>query len=183
MCYNLIGDNMKVNSIVVGIFETNCYLIEKDNKCLLIDPGEELEKIEEFIKDKNILGILVTHSHFDHTASVSDLNKKYGIPVFESNNLEEGIHKIDDFQFEVIKTFGHTMDSICFYFKKEKIMFTGDFLFRHTIGRCDLPGSDYGEMLKSLENIKKYPGDIVIYPGHGRKSSLGEEFKNNKYLK
>ena len=173
---------MNIKSIKVGYLKCNCYLIEKNNKYLLIDPGDDLEKIEKFIKGKNIVGILLTHSHFDHVASAYDLEKKYNYTIYDLNNLKEGINNIDDITFEVIKTFGHTMDSICFYFKDDKIMFTGDFLFYHTIGRCDLPESDYSKMKKSIEKIKNYPKDIIIYPGHGKKSSLKEEFKNNPYL-
>ncbi len=173
---------MKVNSIKTGYLECNCYLLEKNNKYLLIDPGDDLEKIERFIKGKDIKGILITHSHFDHTASANDLKTRYNIPIYDVNNLKEGINNIDIFSFEVIKTFGHTMDSICFYFKDERVMFTGDFLFYHSIGRYDFPESNYQEMLKSIDRIKKYPQDITIYPGHGQKSSLKEEFKNNYYL-
>ncbi|MBR3162260.1 MAG: MBL fold metallo-hydrolase [Bacilli bacterium] len=173
---------MKVKSIKVGFLECNCYLLEKDNKYLLIDPGDDLEKIEEFIKDKQIVGILITHSHFDHIASAYDLEEKYNYIIYDLNNLKEGMNNIDVFKFNVIKTFGHTMDSISFYFKDEKIMFTGDFLFYHTIGRCDLPESNYQEMLESIKKIKKYPEDCTIYPGHGKKSSLKEEFKRNIYL-
>lgn len=173
---------MKVTSIKVGFLECNCYLVNKDNKYLLIDPGDDLEKIEEFIKDKIIVGILLTHSHFDHVASAYDLEEKYKYKVYDLNNLEEGINKIDVFKFEVIKTFGHTMDSICFYFKEDKIMFTGDFLFHNSIGRCDLYESNPNEMLKSIAKIKKYPEDVIIYPGHGGSSSLGEEFKKNNFF-
>ena len=67
------------------------------------------------------------------------------------------------------------------YFKNEKVMFTGDFLFYRSIGRTDLDtGSDI-DMIKSLEKISKYPDDIVIYPGHGPKSTLGREKNNFKY--
>ena len=67
------------------------------------------------------------------------------------------------------------------YFKNEKVMFTGDFLFYRSIGRTDLDtGSDI-DMIKSLEKISKYPDDIVIYPGHGPKSTLGSEKNNFKY--
>lgn len=174
--------NMKIKNIKVGLLKCNCYLIEKNNKCLLIDPGDDLEKIENFIKGKNIVGILITHSHFDHIASAYDLEEKYNYTVYDLNNLKEGTNNIDCFKFEVIKTFGHTMDCVCYYFKEEKVMFTGDFLFYHTIGRCDLPESNYEEMLKSIDKIKKYPKDIEIYPGHGRKSILQEEFNNNLYF-
>ena len=61
-------------------------------------------------------------------------------------------------------------------------MFTGDFLFHNTIGRCDLKESNPQEMVKSIEKIKKYPEDITIYPGHGSNSTLKEEFANNIFL-
>ena len=173
---------VKVKCIKVGLLKCNCYLIEKHNKYLLIDPGDDLEKIEKFISNKHIVGILLTHSHFDHVASAYDLEERYNYKIYDLNNLKEGYNRIDDFEFEVIKTFGHTMDSICYYFKNDKIMFTGDFLFYHTIGRCDLKESNYNEMLKSIDKIKKYSGDIIIYPGHGRKSSLGEEFAKNPFF-
>lgn len=173
---------MQVSYIKVGYLKCNCYLLEKDNKCLLIDPGDDFDKIKEFISGKNIVGILLTHSHFDHVASVDDLVEEYGYRINDLNNLVEGENKIDDFSFEVIKTFGHTMDSITYYFREEKMMFTGDFLFRGTIGRCDLVESNYDYMLDSIEKIKNYDDDIVIYPGHGIKTKLGVEKKNNPYF-
>lgn len=173
---------MKIECIKVGYLRCNCYLVSKGDCCLLIDPGDDLELILKFIDKKNVVGILVTHSHFDHVASVSDLVLEYGYPVYDLNNLCEGVNNISEFSFEVIKTFGHTMDSICFYFRDEKVMFTGDFLFNGTIGRCDLVESDYGVMLESIEKIKGYDDDIVIYPGHGKKTVLGDEKVNNPYF-
>lgn len=173
---------MNIKYIKVGLLKCNCYLLEKNNSCLLIDPGDDLEKIEDFIKGKKIVGILLTHFHFDHTASVSDLVDKYSYKVYDINNLKEGINKIENFLFEVIKTPGHTMDSIVYYFKEEKVMFTGDFLFKNTIGRCDLVESNYKEMLKSIDKIKHYDDDIIVYPGHGIKTTLGDEKKYNSFF-
>lgn len=173
---------MKVSYIKVGNLKCNCYLLEKDNKCLLIDPGDDLDSIKEFISGKNIVGILITHSHFDHVASCYDLVLEYGYSVYDLSNLKEGVNEIDNFRFELIKTFGHTMDSVTYYFREDKVMFTGDFLFYKTIGRCDLPESNYDEMLVSIDKIKKYDDDIVIYPGHGIKTKLGYERLNNPYF-
>ena len=94
--------------------------------------------------------------------------------------LEENV-KSEVFDYEVIETPGHTSDSKSIYFKNEKIMFTGDFLFYRSIGRTDLDTGNDMDMIKSLENISKYPDDIVIYPGHGPKSTLGREKNNFKY--
>ena len=62
-------------------------------------------------------------------------------------------------------------------------MFTGDFVFYHDIGRCDLEGGSFEEMKKSIEKIKKYNKNIVIYPGHGMSTTLDEEKENNYYFK
>lgn len=173
---------MKIDYIKVGLLKCNCYLLEKENNCLLVDPGDDLEKIEKFIKEKNVIGILITHSHFDHVASVSDLQELYNYPVYDLNNLKEGNNNIKNFKFELIKTFGHTMDSVTYYFKEEQVMFTGDFLFKNTIGRCDLIESNYSKMLESIEKIKKYDDNIIIYPGHGIKTTLKNEKEHNPYF-
>ena len=174
---------MEIDFIKVGFLRCNCYLIEKNDKYLLVDPGDDLEAIEKFIDGKNVVGILITHSHFDHVASVEDLVDKYNYLVYDLSNLKVGINKVDEFEFEVIETFGHTMDSISFYFIDDKVMFTGDFLFKDTIGRCDLVESDFEKMKESILKIKKYDDDIVIYPGHGMSTLLGNEKKYNPYFK
>lgn len=173
---------MKVSCLKVGELRCNCYLIEKDNNCLLVDPGDEYDKILEFIKDKNIKGILITHGHFDHIGCVEQLVHNFHYPVYQKDNLQEGKIKLSTFEFEVIYTFGHSMDSITYYFKEDKVMFTGDFLFFDTIGRCDLDGSDYNVMLESIEKIKQYDDDIKVYPGHGESTNLGREKTNNPYF-
>ena len=173
---------MNIKIIKVGYLECNCYIIEKNNKVLIVDPGDEYDKIKPNLKSKKVLAILNTHNHFDHIGCIKDIVRDYNVEVYSFDNLEEKEYEIEDFKFSVIFTPGHTPDSICFYFKKDKVMFTGDFLFYDTIGRCDLKDSDYGEMLKSIEKIKKYSKDIVIYPGHGRNSTLGREFLSNPHF-
>ena len=157
---------MNIQRIVVGELEENCYILEKNGKVLIIDPGDEAEKIISHIKGE-VVGILVTHYHFDHVGALKELVDKYHVLV----NDYKGI----DFIFEIIDTLGHTSDSKTFYFKQEKAMFVGDFLFKNGIGRVDLPTGSALEMRKSLTLIFQYPDDIIIYPGHGDKSSLGQE--------
>ena len=62
-------------------------------------------------------------------------------------------------------------------------MFVGDFIFKNNIGRCDLPGGNFEEMISSINKIQKYPKEITIYPGHGNKTTLEYELTNNEYLK
>lgn len=156
---------MKVECIPVGDLQANCYIVTKENKTILIDPGEEKEKIERFLEGKNVVGIFLTHAHFDHTGALSYFEEKYHMKHNETNFLD----------CEIIKTPGHSKDSISFYFPEDRIMFTGDFIFKGTIGRMDLIGGSPKDMQESLNKIKKYPDNITIYPGHGEKTILGEE--------
>ncbi len=173
---------MIVEKVIVGSYLENCYILIKNNKCLVIDPGDNYQLIKEKIGKKEVLAILITHGHFDHVGALSDVEKDYNVPIYQYNNVQEKNYKIDNFVFDVLYTKGHTDDSITFYFKNEKIMFTGDFIFQNSVGRTDLPTGNFNEMLKSIEKIKKYDDDIIIYPGHGEDTKLGLEKVNNYWF-
>ena len=159
---------MDIKRIVVGDLEENCYILTKGNKCLVIDPGDEFSKINKELEGKEVIGCLVTHFHPDHIGALEDLVSTYDIEINKDFSK--------DFDYEVIETPGHTFDSRVFYFKEINTMFTGDFIFYHSIGRTDLGGNDK-DMKESLELIKKYPDETILYPGHGESTTLGEEKK------
>ena len=163
---------MKINKIVVGPLYTNCYILSANNKCLVIDPGDDYEIIRNVIGNKDVVGVIVTHYHFDHVGALKYFDKEL---LLDKNNLEEKEYEINDFKFEIIYTPGHKEDSITIYFKKERAMFTGDFIFKGTIGRMDLPGGSYNDMQESLKKISKYDKNIKIYPGHGEETILKNE--------
>ena len=173
---------MKIEVVKVGDLECNCYLLEKDGKILVIDPGDDVDKIVNKINDREVVGIIITHYHFDHIGALDDVEDKYNVPICDVNNLEEKEYNINGFVFDVIYTKGHHDTCITIYFKDEKIMFTGDFIFKESIGRIDLGGNEI-DMNGSLEKIKKYPKDITIYPGHGLSTTLEYELLNNIYLR
>lgn len=160
---------LEIEKIVVGDLRCNCYIVKKNHKCLIIDPGDNALEIKNACQDYQCEEILVTHHHFDHVGALKELEEFYHV------RHNEFLRKT--FQYEVIKTPGHASDCLTFYFRDEKVMFTGDFLFYHTIGRCDLETSNILDMKKSLAKIREYADDILIYPGHGRNSILGEEKK------
>ena len=163
--------NYKIERVVVGNLQENCYVVTIDNKTYLIDPGDEAEKIEKHLKDKNVVAILVTHHHFDHIGALEYFEKKY--------NLKHNSYEYNN--FKIIKCPGHTDDSVSYYFEKIKCMFCGDFIFLDNIGRMDLPGGSIKKMQESLNNISTYPDEIILYPGHGDKTSLGYEKRHFKY--
>ncbi len=164
---------MIIHKIVVGPLQTNCYILadEKTKECVVIDPGDDVEKISAVINRQKLKPkfILLTHSHFDHVGALDEIKKKFGIVV--SSN-PEGL--------TVIETPGHTKDSVCFIVD-DKIV-SGDTLFYQGIGRTDLKGGDYKQLEKSLKRLMEFPGHFKVYPGHGPETTIGEERKNNPLL-
>ncbi len=185
---------------------------DKDKIGVIIDPGDEdeliIEKIEKFgFKPK---AILLTHGHGDHIGAVSPLKEKYNIPVYigkddapmllsSSANVsavfgyeivcppadflvdDEEVVKIGSLEFVVFSTPGHTRGGVCYFC--ENIIFCGDTLFNGSIGRTDLPGGDYHQLIDSIEKkILSLPDDIVCYPGHGPITTVGTERKHNPFL-
>jgi len=167
---------MKIDVVKVSPYVTNCYILTIDNDSLVIDPGGDFDKIKLFLDGKNILGAVITHGHDDHNSEAFNFKN-----IYDYANLKEGKHNIGPFEFEVIYTPGHTFDSITVYFEKDKVMFTGDFLFNGTVGRTDFPTGNMEDMKNSLNKIKKYP-NVKVYPGHGNFTTLDYEKENNIYF-
>ncbi len=171
---------MIVKKIEVGPLDTNCYILIKNNKCLIIDPGDDEEKIKNAVGENKPLAILVTHYHFDHIGALDYLKKYYNIDVIDNVNR---INEIDDFKFDIIDNKGHKEDLVSYYFKENNMMFVGDFIFEGSIGRCDLEGGNINQMKESLKKLKTYDENTILYPGHGPITTLKEELLNNPYLK
>lgn len=177
-----IGANMEITRVVVGELQENCYIVKQNNSCLIIDPGSEFDQIQKNIGNFQVEGVCVTHHHFDHVGALKQVLETYPVKLYDDMNCEEKEYTVGPFTFQVIKNPGHTTDSVSFYFPHEKVMFVGDFIFFQSIGRCDLEGGNFETMKKSIEKIKKYQDDITLYPGHGIKTTLQEEKKNNPYF-
>lgn len=149
--------------------------------------------------------IVLTHCHGDHIAGVEKIKEKYGgkilihrndaaglkdvninlsthiglvpICIEEDSRLDDGdlIH-VGEIEFKVIHTPGHTCGSISLYCEKEKMLFTGDTLFRGSWGRIDLPTSSFEDIINSITNkLIILPEDTIVYPGHGKSTIIKEE--------
>lgn len=171
---------MIVETLVLGDLENNCYFLIKNNDLIIIDPAAEINKIIDKIDKYNLIGIIITHHHFDHVGALKDLVDKYNVPVYDYSNLAQGTNTIGNFMFKCLLTKGHTSDSISIYFEEEKIMFVGDFIFKDSIGRTDI-GGNMNDMIESINMMKKYNG-ITLYPGHGPKTTIDYEKENNYYF-
>ena len=175
---------MEIKKVVTGYLDENCYLLIKNGNCLVVDPGDEYNKIKDEIGDNKVLGVLITHSHFDHIGALRNFLTKRSIKIFKRSNLEDDKeYKIGDFTFKCILTPGHSKDSVTFYFEEDKFMLDGDFIFKESLGRTDFPGGSDSEMQESIQKILKYDDDIKLYPGHYDETTLGYEKQNNPYLK
>ena len=125
---------MEMKIVQNGELRENCYVLEENNKYLVIDPGSEFDKIDSYIKnDGQVLAILVTHRHFDHIGALDDCVRKYRCPVYDKLSTLDETYNVGPFSFNVISCPGHTPDSISFYFYKEKKLFSGDFIFEGNI--------------------------------------------------
>ena len=156
---------------------------------------------------------LNTHGHFDHLLGVDFLREKYGAQLAMSSKdefllkgasvsaelfgvkadaLPEAIDidlegkesiKFGNTELKIIPTPGHTPGHVAFFEPESKVLFTGDTLFRESIGRTDLPGGDYSWIMRSIiENILPLGDDVKIYPGHGETSDLGHESMYNPFV-
>lgn len=157
---------MDIETLVVGPLETNCYLLKIDNEVVIIDPGDCFDKIKKAIGERKVVGCLVTHFHQDHIEALEEVLSTYNVEINKVTSPK--------FEFKILETPGHTFDSRTFYFEKNNTMFTGDFIFNSGIGRVDL-GGNMNDMKDSLKKFSTYKDDIIIYPGHGPKTTLGQE--------
>jgi len=197
---------MDIKTIKVGILQTNCYLLTKNGKAIIIDPGAKADRILAALGENKVLAILLTHAHFDHIGAINDLRTHFICPIYlqeedeplmKDPQLNYSFPKrftvevatlpypnqltIGEFSFDVLETPGHTEGSVCLFI--EDVMFSGDTLFMQSVGRTDLKTSNPSHMKQSIRKIKDIHKDYIVYPGHDEPTTLNDEKKNNIYLK
>ena len=165
------------------VIDENCYVLIKNNTAIIIDPGDDYLDIKEAIGENKVLAVLITHSHFDHIGALRNFLTKRSIKIFKKSSLEEKEYTIGDFKFKCIYTPGHSKDSVSFFFEENNCMFVGDFIFKESIGRTDLPGGDNNDMKESLNKLLTFNESITLYPGHDDETTLKYEKEHNPYLK
>lgn len=187
---------MLIHNLRVGPIGTNCYLVEDEasKECLIIDPGDYPGVILKTIEEKKLkpAAIVITHGHWDHVGANKKLKEKYHLPIMmneadlfglkitDSPAPDRGLNENDEIKvggltFKVLQTPGHSPGGISLYLEKEKVIFTGDTLFKETYGRVDLPGSSPEAMVFSLKKLLALPHETKVYPGHGRPTTIGAE--------
>lgn len=205
---------MKIIIMPVGPIEANCYIVfdEKTKECMVIDPGDEGNRIFEEIEKQSLTVkyIVNTHGHGDHIGANRYLKEKTGAELLiheedapmltdpaknmslymganinkpaADRHLHEGdILEIGSAKFTVLHTPGHTKGGICLLGKE--VCFTGDTLFQFSIGRTDLPGGSYNEIITSIETkLLTLDEKITVFPGHGPQTTIAKEKANNPFF-
>jgi len=174
---------MIIKKIIVGHLEANCYLVadNKTKETIIIDPGDDFQFIFNAVKEYGLSPrfILLTHRHPDHAGALKKIKENFNIKCLDVEDGDE--LKIGNLKITVIATQGHSEESVCFVV--DNSIFSGDTLFKGGIGRTDLEGGDYNKIQKSLKRLMEFLDNVKIFPGHGPETTIGNERKNNPFLK
>lgn len=204
---------MILKKLVVGPLASNCYIVgsESTKEGMIIDPADEAEKILQSVEELGleIRLVVLTHGHPDHVGALKEAKEATGAEVVIHTDDAESLQQqplslffgfdyqvlsppdrllkggdsidIGDLHFLVIHTPGHTPGGICLL--GHGVLFSGDTLFNYGIGRYDLPGGNYNQLMDSLQTkLMVLPDETIVYPGHGPDTTIGTERRANPFL-
>ena len=203
---------MRLQRFTLGELKVNTYLFweESTKEAIVIDPGKPIDQICSALFENNLklVGIILTHGHYDHITGVSELKSKIGAPVYAHSGdaamlanpmlnlsqlfageiilkpdrlLSEGDALcVGNFILTVRHTPGHTPGGICLL--GDDLLFSGDTLFAGSIGRTDLPGGDEKALLHSVRCLLSVSDQTRVFPGHGPETRMGIERAVNPFL-
>ncbi len=204
-----------VACVTVGVFQENCYLYAcpQTREAVIIDPGDEPERILETIQELQIVPkyIINTHGHLDHIGAIDAVSAVYpvplaihpaDVPMYTDETaakmykraaplvkrqpdilLKEGDRiTFGTLTLEVLHTPGHTPGGICLV-SRPYCVFSGDTLFYRSIGRTDLGGGNYEQLVTSIrQKLYTLEDDLVVFPGHDRPTTIIEEKHENPFV-
>lgn len=203
---------MIIKQFIAGQLENNMYLVadEVSKKAVLIDASSKIPELIEFAKEFDVEYILLTHGHFDHIMGLTSLKQALGAqaviskddlvisdnineftrlfglpdivpPVYEKFVKDGDIINVGGLKIKVIATPGHTEGGVCYLI--EDNLFSGDTLFKQSVGRTDLFGGDFNKLSDSIKNkLFKLDDSIKVFPGHGDMTTIGFEKKYNEII-
>ena len=203
---------MKIRILRGGPCVTNCFIVkdEETQKAIVIDPAFNPSRIIKESAGHEIEYIIITHAHMDHLMALDELKKATNAKIVISNvenaSLNDEHYNLSDLmkipsvtskaditvndgdtlpfantEIKFILTPGHTKGSMCIFV--DDVIFSGDTLFNRTIGRSDLPGGSNDDLTSSIkEKLFIYPDDTTVYPGHGPRTNIGIEKRENPFI-
>jgi hydroxyacylglutathione hydrolase len=204
---------MDVVGFTVGPVQENAWLASQDGRALLVDPGEEADRLSKEIEERRleVEAILITHCHFDHVGAVAAMARATGAPVHCPAGEVQILENINDYvRFPGFGPFepyspehsvkggdrltlaGFDIDVIStpghspdhVTYRVGDVIFSGDVLFQNSIGRTDLPGSDHATLMRSIATLlDTLPGETHVLPGHMGPTTLDAERATNPFLR
>ena len=198
---------MDIQILQVGPIGTNCYLLcdETEKLCAVVDPGGDAARVAAAVVDTGCApcAILLTHGHYDHTGGVAELRAKWpDVPVYLNHrdqyegdaylqqlfppvpgakDYDEGdTIQVGGLTVDVMATPGHSEGSVTL--RCGDVLLCGDTLFAGSCGRTDFPGGSVKKIMASLKRLGSLEGDLQVYPGHMKTSTLDQERSWNPYL-
>lgn len=203
---------MKIDTVLLGSFQVNCYLISTDKSAIVIDPGFNSSYVEDFLlknADKERM-ILLTHAHFDHIGGALQLKEKTGVKIaigrIDELSLSDENYNLSTLFNAYIKPFNAdmllddgeiteigdiTLKTIhtpghtkgSVGYLIENNLFSGDTLFNLSVGRTDFPGGNTKQLLNSVKKLFALDDNTKVFSGHGATTTIGYEKINNPYIK
>ena len=197
--------SLAVDRYELGPVGTNCYVVRREpsaSEAVVVDPGADSQELPN-----ECAGILITHSHWDHLGGVAALAERTGAKVYmpreeapvlanpadwfpevplrpyEADVLLDGgeILELADISFETVNVPGHSPGHVAYH--ADGALFSGDVLFAGSVGRTDLPFSDWETLFESIKGLmERFPPETVVYSGHGPETTLGAELARNPFL-
>ena len=196
----------------LGPVGTNCYVVRSSrqaDEAVVIDPGDDATtiRLELARLGTTCSAIFVTHTHWDHLGAVADLAEGTNAPVYAPEPERAVLERPQDYyagvsirgwtpevalaggetieaagiSFEVVAVPGHSPGHLAFY--ADGRLFSGDVLFAGSVGRTDLPYSDWDTLLSSIRTlVDRFAPETVVYSGHGPPTTLGDEVARNPFL-
>jgi len=201
---------VKIRTFHLTPFVMNCYVVSDGDEAIVIDPGDAAPELLAYLSTLKVTLVVNTHGHCDHCGgnagvvaatgaplaihradvplleTLEHQGRMFGVPFPPSpvpdRFLEAGqVIKVGETQFEVRHAPGHSPGHVVLV--TEGVAFVGDVLFEGSIGRTDLPGGDYGELIRSIHSqLLTLPDDTVVYSGHGPATTIGVERATNPFL-
>lgn len=204
--------SLEVLQLSLGPIGTNCYLVKSQGsaEAVVVDPSADASaiRLELASMGASCGAILITHGHWDHLGAVADLAEASGALVHMAEEERTLLEQINDYtppgvvfrpytpdvllagdetlelgglSVEVTRVPGHSPGHLAFH--TAGCLFSGDVLFAGSVGRTDLPGSDWETLLTSIGSlVERYAAETVVYPGHGPATTLGRELESNTFL-
>jgi hydroxyacylglutathione hydrolase len=202
-----------VDRYELGPIGTNCYVVRASrgaDEAVVVDPGGDAAelRLELARVGASVAAILITHGHWDHLGGVADLAEGTGAPVYMAEDERAMLENLPDLvpqgviarsyspdtflrgdeslelagiEFETLRVPGHSPGHLAYY--ADGSLFSGDVLFRNSVGRTDLPGADWETLVESIRLLsERFPPETMVYSGHGPPTTLGAELERNPFL-